>query len=423
MRKPWTEIDKRRKTRTIRWYTGRQVEQTLRGKKVMRWETDSFSCGRDRKLYDEKLSQITARLRNQELGQVDTGRSPAVCAAAYIADFEANGGAFASTRHMRQSIDYFLRFRPFDTMGAILKEDIADWRTDMLTPKLDENKKVIKEALRAATVKGRLTDVCSWLNWAVTNKWLSASPYTGIKKPKVKSRPRFYTDQELDDFEAKIADDFWKDPEQAQLAKMDQEEFRALARLCYLAGMRESEACTLKGEDVKRFGEEGQAVVRSIKGGEELTRTVPLCKEILDILPKQRSGFLFPRWVDEQSPGNWKASYFKVQYWFDKVAKRAGIIRTAEQGPATFYAFRHTFARIYLEQNPGRMKELCEIMGHKDYAMIMQIYGHLSPSHLRSTVSRLGMKGSAGYRLGTLEIITPNTATKDQSDSSATNGV
>ena len=45
------------------------------------------------------------------------------------------------------------------------------------------------------------------------------------------------------------------------------------------------------------------------------------------------------------------------------------------------YGLRHTFATNFLQQYPNEIEYLRVLLGHKDYKMIFEHYGHLIDQH------------------------------------------
>jgi integrase len=45
------------------------------------------------------------------------------------------------------------------------------------------------------------------------------------------------------------------------------------------------------------------------------------------------------------------------------------------------YGLRHTFATSFLQQFPNEIEYLRVLLGHKDYKMILEHYGHLIDQH------------------------------------------
>ena len=93
-------------------------------------------------------------------------------------------------------------------------------------------------------------------------------------------------------------------------------------------------------------------------------RTVPISKELFDMLPKKR-GRLFNDAYES----------------FENAVERAEI--ELPKGQLT-HVLRHTFASHFM-MNGGNILVLKEILGHSTIEMTMR-YAHLAPSHLESAV-------------------------------------
>jgi integrase len=141
-----------------------------------------------------------------------------------------------------------------------------------------------------------------------------------------------------------------------------------------LTGLRGVELFGLTDEHLLR--EEGRIVsvriTRDITKSDAGVRTVPLCEKAhehivramlsrkqgsLYIFPGVRGGRMNRRWLDR-----------KVRAW----AKTAGC-------GATLHALRHTFASWMIEANVNP-KTLQALMGHENWSVTMDTYGHLFPT-------------------------------------------
>jgi integrase/recombinase XerD len=381
-REPWIEKDKRHGTYRVRWYTWTGTA----------WRKDKgLFCGADKELAKQEKERIRERLKRQHLGEADLSRSAQAAFDAFIADRRLNGYPEVTIRTYLTSLKTFLkRVRTMDDVAR--PETIKEWKNFMLSADAHQmaGKGSYGMLLKPNTVRRRLMDLRVWLGWCVATGWLKTNPWAEINPPNQGKRqgflprhrpmPRFYTDEELNAIEKAIDKIFWKDADYAEQEVKDLGELRCIWRMIYLAGMREGEAVKCRAEDVKRLENgEGVVMVRSIKGGEPVTRSVPLPAEVMECLPDV-SGHLFPSWVLADGSPN----YPKLRHQWNKIIRRAKIAREKEAARPTIYSGRHTFARIYLESG-GDLRDLQKILGHESLDM-MEVYAHFRDAYLQDRV-------------------------------------
>jgi integrase len=68
-------------------------------------------------------------------------------------------------------------------------------------------------------------------------------------------------------------------------------------------------------------------------------------------------------------------------YLYNMQTKFKATKRLEWQSGLCIYGLRHTFATHYLAEHPNEMEYLRVLLGHKDYKMILQHYGHLVEQH------------------------------------------
>ncbi len=148
---------------------------------------------------------------------------------------------------------------------------------------------------------------------------------------------------------------------------------RLIVLLLYGSGLRVSELCNLKINDVdfKR----SLIVVRGGKGGKDRIVPVPiaLIKEIEDYL-KMRNDNSEYLLVEERRNRKDRLSPKTVWYILDKYGKKAGI-------KVTPHMLRHSFATHMLE-NGIDIRVIQEILGHSNLSTT-QIYTKVTVEHLR----------------------------------------
>ncbi len=135
----------------------------------------------------------------------------------------------------------------------------------------------------------------------------------------------------------------------------------ALLQLMLQAGLRISETCRLQYRDLQLNERSGNATIVDGKGQKE--RDVPLNATVRRALTQYLS-------LDESrspdapvfsSKRQTPLSIRAAQKIIKSLAKRAKIERIA----VTAHTLRHTFARRYLDANPGNLVELSMLLGHE----------------------------------------------------------
>lgn len=132
-----------------------------------------------------------------------------------------------------------------------------------------------------------------------------------------------------------------------------------IVRVCLATGARWSEAEMLTGSQVIPYK------ITFVHTKSNRNRTVPISKELYDLLPKKR-GRLF-------------CDAYEA---FEGALNRAEI--ELPKGQLT-HVLRHTFASHFM-MNGGNILVLKDILGHSTVEMTMR-YAHFSPTHLESAVT------------------------------------
>lgn len=158
----------------------------------------------------------------------------------------------------------------------------------------------------------------------------------------------------------------------------------ALLTLLARAGLRVSEALHLTLADVTLGERSGQCLIREGKGGKE--RRVPLGKEIRSVLraylgvrPQRAvSDLIFiSRTYAPLSPRD-------VQRLITSAARIAGLAGKR----VTPHTLRHTFATRFLQQNPGDLATLAQILGHTAVSTTTR-YLHPNAARIREMLEDL----------------------------------
>ncbi len=202
---------------------------------------------------------------------------------------------------------------------------------------------------------------CHWL--VVYRKIMETNPIEFVEPPKApRWRPKPISEDDL----ARIVTAAQKPSERAHRPWPELEQ--VLCALFVGAGLRVSEAITVRVGDVRRSPTEHTKLSVTGKGG--VTRTVPIPPEVLKVIDRYlesrrqrigpyqptdrlvvrpRGGYLTPKVVDHLVLG-----------WF----RRAGV---APPSGALAHSLRHTYATLLVEQS-GSVPEVQRLLGHSDLA-------------------------------------------------------
>ena len=164
---------------------------------------------------------------------------------------------------------------------------------------------------------------------------------------------------------------------------------RTILMTLYSTGMRRSELCHLRPEDIDK---ERMAVrIRQGKGGKD--REVPLSPKLLEQLRtyyrslKRRNGWMFPSLQARrpEEPMTQKAVWHACR----QATRRAGITK-----PVHPHTLRHSFA-THLFDNGAELPVIQTLLGHADPRDTM-IYLHLATRRLREAPNPLETLPAAG---------------------------
>lgn len=243
--------------------------------------------------------------------------------------------------------------------------DIRAYRQDLVNRKRQ----------KPATVNRRIQALRRLFAWAQQTGLIDSNPTESIRfrrKPPP-SQPTALTQQEVHAL-LRVAG---QSPH--GLAKRNY----ALVQLMLQAGLRISEVCRLQYRDLQLRERSGMVTIVDGKGHKE--REVPLNATVRRAL----TGYLEtrdPLQPDEPvfiSKRSTPISIRALQKIIAGLAERAGI----ERVPVTAHTLRHTFARKYLEANPGNLVELATLLGH-DSLDTTAIYTKASNERLTEAVER-----------------------------------
>ncbi|AFK23324.1 site-specific tyrosine recombinase/integron integrase [Pyrococcus sp. ST04] len=162
------------------------------------------------------------------------------------------------------------------------------------------------------------------------------------------------------------------------ISVIDSSRDKIIVLLMYTAGLRISEVCNLRIEDVDF--ENSVIRVRGGKGGKD--RIIPIPRELLEEIKnylrarKDSSPYLF---VEKRRKNKDKLSTKAVWRLIKKYGEKAGINLTPHQ-------LRHSFATHMLERGID-IRIIQELLGHANLSTT-QIYTKVTAKHLREAVEK-----------------------------------
>ncbi len=176
------------------------------------------------------------------------------------------------------------------------------------------------------------------------------------------------------------------------LDSLDSPVHRTLAMLCYGAGLRVSEACRLKVDDID--SQRMVLHVRAAKGDKD--RQVALGTTLLEALRaywrcrRPRGPYLFP--------GNRRRPPYLSRAAFQKVLK-ASVKASGLDKQVTPHTLRHSYATHLIEAGTD-LRTVQLLLGHSSLRSTM-LYVHLTHARMQKVASPLDMlKGKEGRRFG-----------------------
>ena len=224
-----------------------------------------------------------------------------------------------------EHVGRFLQFAP---------EELDELSTDTI------RKYIIKmrdDNIRSVTIQTYMRSIKVFCRWLYEEGYLEKNISKGVKLP----RPDPKIKQPLSADEVKII-----------LRELYSPRDRVIFRLMLDAGLRESEVCNLKYDDIDL--ENNLIRVRNSKFNRN--RIVPLCPRLKLWVNYYKSG---GEYIVLDKSGN-KLKPEAIKQIFSKLKKRTGITRVHA------HLCRHTFATSYM-MGGGNLEKLRVMLGHADY--------------------------------------------------------
>ena len=204
-----------------------------------------------------------------------------------------------------------------------------------------------------ATVNRRLQGLRVLFQWLVDRHWMVENPTTHLRFMRKSGTPQPLALRRREVFALLHA--AAASPHRLALRNV------ALVQLMLQAGLRVGEVTALTHADLTLKSRSGSVRVREGKGRK--AREVPLNttvrRAVQDYLATQpesaASGPIF------RSKRGTSLAVRSVQAVVTRLAQQAGIERIT----VSAQTLRHTFARHYLQQHPGKLRELADLLGHE----------------------------------------------------------
>lgn len=218
-----------------------------------------------------------------------------------------------------------------------------------------------RAGLDARSIAQVLAALRSYFRFAEREGAIEQSPMAGLKPPKRGKKLPAVMDVDQTQQWVEV-------PTDAELGQRD----RAMLELFYSCGLRLSELCGLKWQDIQLEAAE----LRTLGKGQK-TRLLPIGRQALDALRAwreqqqdqgQASEYVFPGRSGAISP---RAVQLRVKL----LAERQGLWQRSYP-----HLLRHSFASHLLESS-GDLRAVQELLGHADIRTT-QVYTHLNFQHL-----------------------------------------
>lgn len=289
---------------------------------------------------------------------------------AYIEKFlnhsqQSNTGSLHTLEAYRRDVEAFCRF--------IQEESIDDFNdVDRIVVNAYivslRNQTTRDGMLKNTTIARKLSSLRSFFKYLNQYTDVSNNPFLYVKTPKQAKRiPEFLFYHEIETL-----------LESFDLNEHEGIRNRLIFEIMYACGLRVSEVCNLKIEDIN-FSDD-YVMIRG-KGDKE--RIVPFYEDIHKQLRNYLKGTR-PLWVsDLQNPYvfvNLRGKQFTsrgIQYLLNKAVVNSGLMMNVHP-----HMFRHSFA-THLLDNGADLRVVQELLGHSSLSTT-QVYTHVSQQRLKS---------------------------------------
>ena len=234
---------------------------------------------------------------------------------------------------------------------------------------LDRNRK-----LSASSQNRKLATIRSFIKWLYENNFLESDFRYFFKTPKVSSKiPNVLSVDEVLNIITTLQEAVLKKHKGA-------EDALALLYLLYGSGLRVSEACHLKNQDIDWVN---KTLRIKGKGGKERLVTMPSKASKYLMRFHHQKLYLFG-----EKPLPQRKAYDMVRIW----GERSGILK-----PIHPHVLRHSFA-THLLTSGSHLRTLQEMLGHTTLTAT-QKYLHLNLNHLSKTLEKYHPINTTGTRV------------------------
>ncbi len=261
----------------------------------------------------------------------------------WLAHLERDGKSPHTLAGYARALRHFARCnrqtygQPFDP-ALIIPRDVHDWKAHQQSV----------EHAKPATINQRLVALSRFYRWATAKGHLRNDPTAEVKGVRRdKHQPKALGKGQVRRLLRHVH------------AAGDARD-AAMVELLLGAGLRVEELLELKRGDVAAGERNGAVVVR--KGKNEVYREVPLTPPVrralrayLAVYPDLSADD--PLWVGQRGPLRSRSGVWRM------LKKYARMARVDEQAVSA-HVLRHTFAKRYLDENPGDLRNLAAILGH-----------------------------------------------------------
>ncbi len=299
----------------------------------------------------------------------------------YLSHIEAERGVSPYTTR-----NYRLAFREFVRWHEGLRKSSPDWlnltREDFRAYLrfLGDRREGKPAALGRATIQLRFSALRSLYRWLMRSGRASRNPLRGITLPKQPKRlPRFLTQEQTETLLQAPSQEWDAMPQKARTPHAERAFIRdaAVLELIYSSGLRISEVCGLRVEDVDL----SSGVLR-VRGKGKKERQTPVGGPAIAALRRYWDARVVP--LDPTSPvflsaEDSEAAALKpsvVQVRLKTYLARAGL-----DPKLTPHKLRHSFATHLLDEGAD-LRSVQELLGHAHLATT-QIYTHVTTERLK----------------------------------------
>ncbi len=253
-------------------------------------------------------------------------------------------------------------------------KDFLDVQTDDISGFLKEQR---KKKISSRSLARAVAALRQFYKYLKDENRIQANPADRVQTPEVKrTLPDFLTVDEINELFNSISED---DPFELR--------DKTMFELLYSSGLRISEACNLKLEDVDM---ENMFLTIRGKGGRE--RLVPFGETAGKIIRKYldhgREEILKNRYSDYMFISKKGEFLNRKSVWrlLKKYISRTGIVKAV-----TPHTFRHSFATHLIENNAD-LRSVQELLGHIDISTT-QVYTHMASRALKEVHKKFHPRG------------------------------